>query len=123
SARRHGRRGGPPVPRLALERVFTLTAAAGAVAEPDAVRPLEAAGARVVALPARREPLREALEKGDFDLLHLVCQGPRGGRPASAAPGLALGGGAVRIVGLAARAAGRGAAARGGGAPRRGAGP
>lgn len=44
---------------------------------------LEAAGARVRVLPARRRQLYDAFEEGQFDLLHLACHGSFGG-PAQA---------------------------------------
>jgi hypothetical protein len=50
-----------------------------AVAEEIALlRSLQSAGASFVQLPARRHALRETLEQGGFDVLHLACHGTFG---------------------------------------------
>jgi CHAT domain-containing protein len=51
----------------------------GSFEEVEALRCLEHAGARLRVLPARRQPLCDTLERGDFDLLHLACHGNFGG--------------------------------------------
>jgi hypothetical protein len=58
----------------------SLTPQLGCAAEELGIlRALEAVGARVQVLPARRQHLHEVLERGGFDLLHLACHGSFGG--------------------------------------------
>jgi hypothetical protein len=69
------------------------------------LRGLEAAGATVRVLPARRQPVYEALERGEFDLVHLACHGAFGGGAGADASAVLLEDGSFRAAELSPRLA------------------
>jgi CHAT domain-containing protein len=74
--------------------------------ELDVLRSLEKVGARVQVLPARRQHLFEALEQGEFDLLHLACHGSFGGTAAADASAVLMEDGPFSAAELSPRLAG-----------------
>jgi serine/threonine protein kinase len=70
------------------------------------LRSLENAGARVEILPARRRQLCEALEQGEFDLLHLACHGSFDGPSLADTAAVLMEDGAFRAAELSPRMAG-----------------
>jgi hypothetical protein len=70
------------------------------------LRSLEASGASVCLLPARRRVLVEAFEQGGFDLLHLVGHGAFGGARAADASAVLMKDGDFRVAELSSRVVG-----------------
>jgi serine/threonine protein kinase len=70
------------------------------------LRSLEASGARVRFLPARRRELLEAFEQGGFDLLHLVSHGTFGGARAADTSAVLMEDGDFRVAELSPRIVG-----------------
>ena len=67
---------------------------------------LESLGARIQRIPARRNALRQVLEQGDFDLLHLISHGEFGGTAIADASAVLLEDGVFTVAELSPRMTG-----------------